>query len=336
MLTMVSARHIRNIVRVELARLLGLIMAVQAAFLTAKAGEATFSLELVFGSPGSGPGEFRYPEDFALSPDGRLFVTDATHAFVQIFDPQTGRFLARFGGRADSPSGLVKPEGIAIAPDGDIYVADYDTGFIKRFGADLAWKQTFSEFGSGPGQNIRSEFMSIYDGRLYMADAGNHRVDVFDLSGRFLFDFGGHGTGDGQFNNPEAAKVNSIGEVFVADLKNNRVQVFDKAGKFSRSWGRSGKAKGEFDAPAGIGFDAHDNVYVSEIGNNRVQVFRPDGSSLAVFGEAGKDPGQLHKAHGVVVDPKTGRVFVADTGNHRIQVFTPDNPTALEPQLKID
>jgi DNA-binding beta-propeller fold protein YncE len=232
--------------------LLGVLTVVQAGAVPVHAGDPSFLLKFTFGGAGEGPGQFRYVEDFALSPDGRLFATDASHAFVQVFEQATGRFLSRFGGKSDDESGLIKPEGIALGPNGDVYVADYDTGFIKRYDASFKWQQTFSEYGSGHGQNIRAEFMSVYQGRLYMADAGNHRVDVFDLSGKFLFDFGAFGTAPGQLNNPEAAKVNSIGEVFVADLKNNRIQVFDADGNFLRAWGQPGTERGAFAAPAGI------------------------------------------------------------------------------------
>lgn len=322
--------------KLRLSWLIGFVLAMNAAAAPARAGEATFSHELSFGSHGDGPGQFKYAEDIALLPDGRLLVTDASHAWVQLFDQKSGAFLKRFGGKTDDDSGFVKPEGIAVAPNGDVYVADYDTGFIKRYNAALEWQQTFFEHGLNPGQNSRSEFMSIRNGRLYIADEGNHHVDVFDLSGRFLFDFGGLGNENGRLNNPEAAKVNSVGEVFVTDLKNNRVQVFDSQGRFLRGWGRKGSRHGEFSGPVGIAFDAYDNVYVTEIGNNRVQVFRRNGEFITAFGQAGDGPGQFRNIHGIAVDPNTGRVFIADTDNHRIQVFAPKDPAALQPQFRTD
>jgi DNA-binding beta-propeller fold protein YncE len=300
-----------------------LVTAVQASDL------ASFSPVFQFGTKGDGPGQFGYVEDLAWTADGRLVVTDAAHAWVQIFDPRSGKFLARFGGKTSTAGGLVKPEGLAVAPNGDVYVADYDTGQIKRYGRDYTWKATYSSFGSGPGQNMRSEFMSIHEGKLYMADAGNHRVDVFALDGKFLFSFGSRGDGPGQLNNPEAAKVNSYGEVFVTDLKNHRIQVFDAKGVFLRTWGKQGAEPGSFFAPAGLAFDAHDNVYVTEIGNNRVQVFTPEGQHLATFGEAGQGPGQLQNVHGIIVAHATGLVYVADSGNQRIQVFAPVDTAAL-------
>ena len=229
----------------------------------------------MIGSEGMGPGQFKYVEDFALDSKGNLLVTDAAHAFVQAFDRKTGKFITRFGGKGDGDENLEKPEGISVAPDGRIFVADYTTGYVKIYDADYKWLKTFSDYGSEPGLNIKSEFTDIIDGLYYMPEAGNHRISVFDLDGNFKFTFGKQGTAEGELNNPEAAKFNSKGLLYVTDLKNDRIQVFTKEGKLVKTWGKTGNGPGEFKAPAGLSFDAEDRVYITEIGNNRVQVFKP-------------------------------------------------------------
>ncbi|EXJ14965.1 NHL repeat-containing protein [Imhoffiella purpurea] len=290
---------------------------------TGQAGAIDFVHVMNIGSEGSDPGQFRYVEDFALSKDGHLLVTDASHAYVQVFDKTTGEFISRFGGKGDEDDNLEKPEGISVAPNGDIYVADYTTGDVKVYDPSYSWKATFSEYGEEPGQNIKSEFTDIYDGRYYMPEAGNHRVSVFDLEGNFLFIFGGPGTEPGQMNNPESAKFNSEGRLYLADLKNDRIQVFDKDGNFLFTWGESGSEPGQFKAPAGIGIDARDRVYVSEIGNDRIQVFDKEGRYLTGWGSKGSGDGEFGNLHGLFVDRSTGWVYVADTANNRVQVFKP-------------
>ena len=289
----------------------------------ATAGEMAFEHVMTIGSSGAGEGQFKYVENFAFTTDGKLLVTDAAHAWVQVFDKTTGEFITRFGGKGDDDENLDKPEGVSVAPNGNSYIADYNTGEVKIYGPDHQWKQTFSEYGSEPGQNIKSEFTDIRFGRYYMPEAGNHRVSVWDLEGNFLFLFGGKGIADGQMNNPESAKFSSEDKLYVADLKNDRVQVFDKDGKFLFKFGSTGSGPGEMKAPAGIGFDKHDNVYVSEIGNDRVQVFDKDGNYLAQFGSTGADVGQFGNLHGLIVDRETGWIYVADTANDRVQVFRP-------------
>ncbi len=130
-------------------------------------------------------------------------------------------------------------------------MADYTTGHVKIFDKDFKWLKTFSDYGDKPGENVKSEFTSIFDGKYYMAEAGNDRINVWDLQGNFLFTFGKKGSGDGEFNNPESIKVNSKGEFFVADLKNDRIQVFDKQGKFLRKWGQAGSGNGQFESSRG-------------------------------------------------------------------------------------
>ena len=273
------------------------------------------------GSQGNGAGQFMYVEDFAFDQKGALLATDAANSNIQAFDKTTGAFIAQFGGKGDRDEKFEKPEGIAVAPNGDIFVADYATGYIKKFDAQYQWLLTFSDYGDAPGQNMRSEFMDIFDEKLYMAEVGSNRVDVFDLNGNFLFLFGKTGTLPGELQNPEAAKVNSKGEVYVTDLKNDRIQIFSSDGQFLRTFGVSGSGQGEFKAPAGLAIDKQDRIYITEIGNDRIQVFDKDDKFLTMWGQPGTGDGEFENLHGIIVDDETGRIYVADTGNNRIQVF---------------
>jgi DNA-binding beta-propeller fold protein YncE len=282
-----------------------------------------FEHVMTIGTEGTGEGQFKYVEDFAFTREGKLLVTDAVTAWVQVFDAASGKFISRFGGKGEDDANLDKPEGIAVDPDGNIFVADYNTGFIKKYDPAFRWLLTFSDYGSGPGQNQKSEFMDIGHGRLYMPEAGNHRVDVFDLAGKFLFSFGGLGNEPGKMNNPESAKFDSRGRLHVADLKNDRIQVFDKGGKLLGGWGSTGSEPGQLRTPAGIAIDAEDRVYVTEIGNDRVQVFDRDGKFLTTWGRKGSGKGEFGNLHGIVVERRTGTVFVADSANNRVQVFRP-------------
>ena len=65
----------------------------------AQAQEVRFEHVMNIGTEGTGPGQFKYVEDFAFSADGHLLVTDAAHAYVQVFDKTTGAYIDRFGGK---------------------------------------------------------------------------------------------------------------------------------------------------------------------------------------------------------------------------------------------
>ena len=304
-----------------------------ALFLYAVAGPGLTAERAVehvmnIGSGGSEAGQFQYVEDIAFSRDGHLLATDASNGWVQAFDKETGKFLARFGGEGDEDGSLDKPEGIAVDPDGNIFIADYITGFIKKYSPNFDWQLTFGGYGTEKGQTKRAEYMDIKGSRIYLADGGNDRVIVFDLSGKFLFDFGKSGSGLGELNDPEAARFGSDGNLYVTDLKNDRVQVFDPDGKFIRSFGHSGSGRGELKSPAGIAFDAEGNVYVTEVGNDRVQVFDRDGQFLTMWGRKGNGDGEFGNLHGIAIDKKTGLIYVADTANNRIQVFRWPKPAS--------
>ena len=59
-------------------------------------------------------------------------------------------------------------------------------------------------------------------------------VQVYELDGRFVRQFGSAGTDDGQFVHPGGIAISS-GEVFVSDTVRNIVQVFEESsGKFLR------------------------------------------------------------------------------------------------------
>ena len=64
------------------------------------------------------------------------------------------------------------------------------------------------------------------DGKIYVADTNNHRVQVFDSDGEHLGNIGSEGSGNGQFQFPRGIEVDSLGTVYVADTNNRRVQVF--------------------------------------------------------------------------------------------------------------
>ena len=61
-----------------------------------------------------------------------------------------------------------------------------------------------------------------------VCDAGNHRVQVFELSGKVVSKFGSEGSERGEFKCPVSAANLSDGRIVVCDMNNNRIQVFDQ------------------------------------------------------------------------------------------------------------
>ena len=153
-------------------------------------------------------------------------------------------------------------------------------------------------------------------GRVWVADFGNQRVQLFAADGSPALALGARGTGPGQFNDPCGIAVSPSGLVFVADTWNGRVQVLDGKGAWQREW------EGGFFGPRGIAVDAGGSVFVSDTGNGRVLRFDAFGHQEAAWGkEAGA--GKLADPHGLVA-ARDGKVYVADNGNGRVAVFDRD------------
>jgi len=198
----------------------------------------------------------------------------------------------------------------------------------QPFGYLLKW----GELGSGPGQLDHPYDVALdASGNVYVADYGNHRIQVFTGTGAFLHEWGSLGSGQGQFSHPHAVAVDQGGRVYVADHANHRVQVFTTGGALLAEWGSFGSGSGQFNTPTGIAVDNTGNVYVVDGRNFRVQVFTASGQFLRAWGSPGSGPGQFGDASfpgyipwAICVDA-AGMVYVTEINSApRIQVFTSD------------
>ena len=58
----------------------------------------------------------------------------------------------------------------------------------------------------------------------------------FSKDGEFLKEWGGPGTGPGQFDEPHCLAFDSQGRLFVGDRVNERIQIFDQDGTYIDEW----------------------------------------------------------------------------------------------------
>jgi DNA-binding beta-propeller fold protein YncE len=93
--------------------------------------------------------------------------------------------------------------------------------------ASKALPYKWGTFGTGDEQ-FRFPGCAAVDsvGNVYVADTGNHRIQMFDSSGTFLTKWGSEGSEDGQFSEPTCVAVDSVGNVYVVDTENHRIQKF--------------------------------------------------------------------------------------------------------------
>ncbi len=180
---------------------------------------------------------------------------------------------------------------------------------------------SWGSYGSGDGQfNYPKGIAVDGQGRVYVADSINHRIQVLDASGRTVLTVGGEGNAPGQFREPWSVAVDAEGFIFVADTWNHRIQKFDANGTFITQWGVFGDTVGALGAtnvfygPRDVAIDRDGNVLVSDTGNKRIVKYTPEGQYITQCGGAGSLLGQLREPVGIAVD-SSGNLFVADTWN---------------------
>jgi DNA-binding beta-propeller fold protein YncE len=188
----------------------------------------------------------------------------------------------------------------------------------------------FGRAGALPGEVARPMHMDVRDGKLYVAEYLNDRIQIFSLNGESLGSVGSPGSGPGQFDSPGGVAVDGEGRLYVADFFNHRVQVLDGGGKFLRQYGTTGKkgmGRSSFNYPTDVAILQDGSLVTADAYNDRVQVFRADGTWERKWGGPlatdipGGFNGWFRVATAVAAGP-AGNIFVADFYNHRIQKFT--------------
>lgn len=151
------------------------------------------------------------------------------------------------------------------------------------------------------------------DGLIYISDTGNHRVAVFDDTGKPVRFIGVPGVGPGQINYPYGLAFRQNGNLLVADSANLTVSEFTRNGEFVGLFIR----KDQGYKPGDMTSDGQGLLYISDLANHQVVVTGDDGRVVRTI----KNPDQtLSYPQGLAVDG-AGRLWVADSGNYQLKLF---------------
>ncbi len=121
---------------------------------------------------------------------GNVWVADVGSHTVMQFTPE-GKLLKTLGTR-DEPGcderHFNKPTDMAVTPDGDVYVTDgYGNARVAQFDKEGRFVRSWGQLGTGPGEfSLVHSIVRDSQGRLYVADRNNVRVQVFAADGQFL------------------------------------------------------------------------------------------------------------------------------------------------------
>lgn len=135
--------------------------------------------------------------------------------------------------------GVRDPLAVAVGPSGDIYVSD-QSHHVTHLDAEGNFLGRWGGLGEAPGQfdflpaqssaNPHGSLAVAPDGKVYVSDSDNHRVQVFSSDGEFLREFGSSGSAPGEFTIPFDLSVDANGNVVVADDGLERITKFSPEG----------------------------------------------------------------------------------------------------------
>jgi DNA-binding beta-propeller fold protein YncE len=245
-----------------------------------------------------GGGMFIFPHKMYVDRDGNVWVVDMRganerelkkspeakgkgHTVVK-FSPE-GKVLltlGRAGVAGNPPDALTEPCSVVVAANGDIFITEGHSGQavnappdtvarISRFTKDGKFIKSFGKWGSGP-----VEFRTPHDiamdsqGRLFVADRGNMRIQILDQDGAFIAEWK-------QFGRPSGVTLRND-MIYVADSESNGVAPHPgwmrgirigslKDGKVLYRIPDPLEMKGT-SAAEGVTVDAKGNVYGGEVG----------------------------------------------------------------------
>jgi DNA-binding beta-propeller fold protein YncE len=225
-------------------------------------------------------GRLAKPLGIDVDAKGNLYVADGTAREVFVFD-RDGKPLRKMGGAKmfDRLSSVtVDPEGTRVYAV-DIGGVQSENHRVRVFDAQTGEHLTdIGKRGNGPGEfNLPRDLAIGRDGRLYVVDGGNFRVQFFDREGKYIGAFGKVGKQLGDFARPKEIATDPEGNVYVADTAFGNFQIFSADGDLLMFIGERSEANApaKYMLPAGIFVDEDRRVYMVDQWFRKIDVFRP-------------------------------------------------------------
>jgi DNA-binding beta-propeller fold protein YncE len=204
------------------------------------------------------PGSTMGHQVYKFSPDGKLLLT-----------------LGKKGGAAE-PEFFYQPNDVQVGPDGSIFVSEGHGGGnsrILKFSRDgQKVVQVIGKKGTGPGEFDQPHALAFdSQGRLFVGDRGNNRVQILDQSGKFIAEWK-------QFSRPSGIYIDRNDTLYVADSESGSVNPGHGAWKRGLRIGSAKTGKVDFFIPdpdveakgtsaaEGVVIDSAGNIYGAEVG----------------------------------------------------------------------
>jgi DNA-binding beta-propeller fold protein YncE len=213
------------------------------------------------------------PSGISITPDGNVLLSDSHYHCLRIYSPD-GHELRMIAPVNDDGTPFFHYIGDAVQDeDGYFYVAEsLKRERLVKLDRDGKVVAIWGSEGREPGQFQRIRALVLGpDGLIYLADACNHRIQVFTRNGELVRVWGKMGRAEGELSYPYDLAFGPKGELYVAEFGNHRVQKFTPEGEFLGSWGGPGSDPGQLRSPWGLAVDSKGAVHVLDSENHRIQ-----------------------------------------------------------------
>ncbi|CAN5357472.1 hypothetical protein BH10ACI3_BH10ACI3_05070 [soil metagenome] len=199
-----------------------------------------------FGDPGTGAGQMKEPNGVAIDAAGNIFVTDSINHKLMKFRAD-GQFVKEWRG---PNGGFYGPRDLVFGPNKLLYIIDQGGTRIAKFDPSTEEFTTWGDAGAGEGQFNEPTGIAIGNNMVFVADTGNHRVQTFDLDGKFVRQW------DVQIWDPTAHQYPDIvydevsKRLLISSGSSNEVLAFDLDGR--PSTGFKPEAEAALDNPSSM------------------------------------------------------------------------------------
>lgn len=195
-------------------------------------------------------------------------------------------------------------------------------------------------FDGGAKHRLKEPAYAITDskGRIFVADAGNHRITVLDHKGRFVNEIGGPES-EKPLHYPYGLGFVGRDRLLVADVQAGALLEYSVKGKFKKIWHTGFKFK-----PAGIFVTPYLTIYVSDLTGKQILIFNEQGKFLKAIKPKNVE---LDAPQGIWVNTD-GTLWVADAGNYNVKLLNqngslsslfdggPERPLSMAKGLAVD
>ena len=213
-----------------------------------------------------GEGMFTVPHLLRADAHGHIWATDRRSHQIFKFSVE-GKLLMTLGrkdvrGDNDSRDAFNGPADVVIAQDGSIFIADGESGNTRvvKYSPEGKFVTSWGGRGSDPGKFAEPHSLAMDStGRIYVADRGSHRIQIFDQDGKYLDQWS-------NFDSPWSLFITGDDLLYVVDGSSSlRITNTRDGGIVDRIDGLTN--------PHGVAVDKQGAIYIAEIDGNIVKKF---------------------------------------------------------------